>query len=86
MIGCRLADHRLAYLEYKGPLSGHRGTVTRCDRGFVEWLHESPDRIEVQLTMGSRHGRLSLIRLDAETCQWQIQFTGDQVPQANGPL
>ena len=24
-----LADHRLAYLDYEGPLSGNRGAVTR---------------------------------------------------------
>jgi hypothetical protein len=28
-----LADHRLAYLDYEGPLSGDRGTVTRWDYG-----------------------------------------------------
>ena len=34
---CRLlADHRLAYLDYKGPISGGRGTVTRWDRGTYE--------------------------------------------------
>ena len=29
----KLADHRLAYLDYEGPVSGDRGTVTRWDRG-----------------------------------------------------
>ena len=28
-----LADHRLAYLDYEGPISGGRGSVTRWDRG-----------------------------------------------------
>jgi len=28
-----LADHRLAYLEYQGPVSGGRGSVARWDRG-----------------------------------------------------
>ena len=32
----RLADHRLAYLEIEGPISGGRGTVRRCDRGLIE--------------------------------------------------
>jgi hypothetical protein len=29
----RIADHRLAYLEYEGPISGGRGTVRRLDGG-----------------------------------------------------
>lgn len=29
----RLDDHRLAYLDYEGPVSGDRGSVTRWDRG-----------------------------------------------------
>ncbi len=28
-----LADHRLAYLDYEGPVSGGRGSVARWDRG-----------------------------------------------------
>jgi hypothetical protein len=28
-----LPDHRLDYLTYEGPVSGHRGTVSRWDEG-----------------------------------------------------
>ena len=28
-----IADHRIAYLDYEGPISGGRGTVHRWDRG-----------------------------------------------------
>jgi hypothetical protein len=42
----RLPDHRLAYLDYEGPVSGDRGQVKRIDRGdyvvveeTAEWLH-----------------------------------------------
>jgi hypothetical protein len=28
-----LAEHRLAYLDYEGPVSGNRGTVKRWDHG-----------------------------------------------------
>src|SRR5947207_3846041 len=33
-----LADHRLAYLEYEGEMSGGRGTVSRWDEGRYEIL------------------------------------------------
>ncbi len=31
---CRIGDHRNAYLEYEGPISGDRGHVTRHDEGW----------------------------------------------------
>jgi hypothetical protein len=30
-------DHRRAYLDYQGPVSGGRGTVTRWDAGTFSW-------------------------------------------------
>jgi len=32
-----LPDHRPVYLEYEGPVSGDRGTVTRWDGGEFDW-------------------------------------------------
>ncbi len=31
--GVRIPDHRIAYLDYEGPISDNRGTVRRVDRG-----------------------------------------------------
>lgn len=31
-----LVDHRIAYLDYEGPVSGDRGHVTRWDHGTYE--------------------------------------------------
>lgn len=33
-----LADHRLLYLDYEGPVSGDRGSVTQWDSGTWVWL------------------------------------------------
>jgi hypothetical protein len=33
-----LGDHRLAYLDYEGPVSGGRGQVRRWDRGEFDLL------------------------------------------------
>jgi hypothetical protein len=38
----QLPDHRLIYLDYEGPISGNRGTVTRWDAGRFEVLSETP--------------------------------------------
>jgi hypothetical protein len=35
----RLADHRLAYLDYEGHVSGNRGQVIRLDRGRYHEEH-----------------------------------------------
>ena len=44
-----LADHRMAYLDYEGPVSGDRGEVSRIDRGEYEVLTESRTSLEVKL-------------------------------------
>jgi hypothetical protein len=33
-----IADHRLLYLDYEGPISGDRGSVRRVAAGTVEWV------------------------------------------------
>ena len=44
-----LADHRMAYLDFEGPVSGDRGRVTRWDCGKYETVESSPTRIIVRL-------------------------------------
>ena len=39
----RLGDHRLAYLEYEGEISGGRGRVEIADRGSYRLLDEGDD-------------------------------------------
>lgn len=39
----RIGDHRLAYLDYEGPVSGDRGTVRIAQRGYFELLRDEPD-------------------------------------------
>ncbi|QDU18863.1 DNA polymerase ligase N-terminal domain-containing protein [Urbifossiella limnaea] len=35
------ADHRTLYLDYEGPVSGGRGSVTRWDAGTFDWIVEA---------------------------------------------
>lgn len=55
-----LADHRAAYLEYEGPVSGDRGTVTRVARGEVTWREESERRVVVDL-FNNLQGEVTLV-------------------------
>src|SRR5262245_21158141 len=64
-----LADHRLQYLDYEGPVSGGRGTVTRWDRGEFEWITESEAAVVVALA-GSRLKGYAHLRRDDEGAFW----------------
>ncbi|MGI9427580.1 MAG: DNA polymerase ligase N-terminal domain-containing protein [Bythopirellula sp.] len=57
-----LADHRLAYLDYEGPLSGSRGRVQRCDDGTYELLEETSRRLKVRLVGSLLSGVVCLTR------------------------
>ena len=62
----RLSDHRLAYLEIEGPVSGGRGTVQRCDRGELE--------------TGIGGGRSQRLARPATGCGGRLSFGGKANP------
>ncbi len=71
----KLADHRLAYLEYEGPVSGARGSVTRWDRGTYRVERESDNELAVELT-GERLNGLANLRRSAEGAgRWLVSVT-----------
>jgi hypothetical protein len=45
----RLADHRLAYLSYEGPVSGGRGQVKRVAEGVGEYCACAPRGCRLRL-------------------------------------
>jgi hypothetical protein len=59
------ADHRLFYLDYEGPVSGGRGTVTRFDYGTFSWEIDTVNRVQVHLE-GSRCRGVVELRKDGE--------------------
>lgn len=67
-----LDDHRLAYLDYEGPVSGERGAVTRWDEGEFDFVEEHPERWVLDVRGQHWKGR---VRLTAETGQrWKAAF------------
>jgi hypothetical protein len=70
-----LADHRLAYLDYEGPISGDRGCVSRWDQGEYEVLTEHPDELTVRIAGQRLIGTASLRRTDAESQRWIFGFS-----------
>jgi hypothetical protein len=68
-----LADHRLAYLEYEGPLSGNRGSVRRFDGGEYTLVEDADDSVVVELRGSVIKGRAALKRND-KSGGWRLEF------------
>ena len=71
----RLADHRLAYLEYEGEVSGNRGRVSRVAEGDYRIIEETEGAIVVQIQGAKRNGTLRLVRDMTETHRWRVSFS-----------
>jgi hypothetical protein len=73
-----LPDHRTAYLDYEGPISQGRGSVSRIERGRFHVIAWADDRIEVEIHGDQWNGRLALWRAetgDAERAdEWLVRF------------
>lgn len=62
-----IADHRRMYLDYEGPVSGDRGTVTQWDAGTFEWLVHGDDLVGVRLK-----GRKLIGHAQVSATLWQF--------------
>ncbi|HLA83973.1 MAG TPA: DNA polymerase ligase N-terminal domain-containing protein [Thermoguttaceae bacterium] len=77
-----LADHRIEYLDYEGPVSGDRGTVTRWDAGTYQFVRQTAREIIVALAGSRLHGTATLGRAEEDTRQWRFEMShvGQAVP------
>lgn len=73
-----LPDHRSAYLDYEGPVSGDRGRVRRVCGGEFDWLERDDHQIEVELRGDQLNGRLVLWRTETGEVgrdeEWSVRF------------
>ena len=69
-----LADHRLAYLDYEGPISGDRGAVTQWDCGTYRLESCTDDEVRVRLKGKRLSGEL-LLRQDAAGHFWRVSLS-----------
>jgi DNA polymerase Ligase (LigD) len=60
------ADHRLFYLDYEGPVSGGRGTVSRWDAGTFEW--HSTEFLRVRLYGSRLRGTATIV-----SGRWRVE-------------
>ena len=71
-----LAEHRLAYLDYEGPVSGNRGTVRAFDRGEYTAVEETAESVVVHLRGAVLQGRAS-IRRQSDRGGWTFEYLPD---------
>ncbi|MCS7159009.1 MAG: DNA polymerase ligase N-terminal domain-containing protein [Gemmatales bacterium] len=68
-----IGDHRLAYLDYEGPVSGNRGTVRRVDNGtYCGDLSALPQCVSIFFRGNLLHGRYEL--RPNQPPYWQIYW------------
>jgi hypothetical protein len=67
-----LPDHRPAYLDYEGPISGGRGHVTRWDHGT--YTIQPPWEAKLSLAMSGKklRGPVTLNRSAEAVTTWQF--------------
>ena len=75
-----IADHRLFYLNYEGPVSGNRGQVVRRDEGTYVLVSGSPlsdsanpflsSRLLLSLDGARLRGLFALEHLEKDIWQW----------------
>ncbi len=70
----QLLNHRLAYLDYEGPISDDRGTVSRIDAGTFVSIKEATEEWAVELTGQRIRGQVTLQRTHETSSQWQLTF------------
>src|SRR5262245_3542170 len=64
------SDHRKLYLDFEGPVSGNRGSVTRWDFGEYEVVYQDSLVLILQITGSRLHGRVELQHVSVENWTW----------------
>ncbi len=72
----RIANHRLAYLEYEGPLTGDRGSVTRVQAGWVTIRDLNDTLCAFDLSGGRFEGAFRLELAEALDGRWLLRSAG----------
>lgn len=69
-----LADHRIEYLDYEGPVSGDRGTVRRWDAGIYRLERQTERELVLALEGRRLCGTATLSRPTDDPRRWQFEM------------
>lgn len=82
-----LPDHRLAYLDHQGPISGDRGSVIRWDRGTYRCQRWEAEEVVVAVEGEILRGAITLRRSPEAPTPWTFAYVPlapGVVPSASG--
>ena len=65
-----LPDHRIAYLDYEGPVAGDRGTVRRVDHGEYSAEQQGDSAWIIRLAGEKLIGQVALRRSTDQNDEW----------------
>jgi hypothetical protein len=71
----RLADHRIDYLDFEGPVSGNRGAVTRWDAGRYRVESQTAAAWHVRIRGSQLDGQLVLEAEVDEPQRWRVRYS-----------
>lgn len=75
-VGTRIGDHRRAYLDYEGPVSGNRGRVARHDQGTCLVVDQAPAAWTIEFRGGRLSGRYTLTLCAGADQSWCLRSGG----------
>jgi len=71
----RLPNHRKAYLDYEGPVSGDRGEVVRWKFGSCQVREFQNERICLTLNGSRWEVDMTLVRITADSEEWRVRLS-----------
>lgn len=82
LIPCQsLPPHRIAYLDYEGPVSGNRGSVGRVLSGTFTVVEDLQTRFVVALSVDGETGKLLIIESQSDTpSAWTLSLKNHTAP------
>ena len=72
--GDALPDHRLAYLDFEGEVSGGRGVVSRWDGGAFRWMEQKSEKLVAELCGGRGSYSVTLEPELVGGTRWRVLF------------
>ena len=78
ILATQIADHRKAYLDSEGPISGDRGHIRRLDAGTVEFKEFTAEKCLMMLQGDRFRGAYSLTRRSDGENEWVFEKVGRQ--------
>jgi hypothetical protein len=80
-----LAEHRLDYLDYEGPLTGDRGSVTRHDWGSYKKLSDNDQQQVFMLRGQDKPSRVTIRKKNKNAKEVELRIEPESCDSVSSP-